>query len=321
MPEEEEIEQEITDSEAEELAELSEDELNKKLEESLKGEPKSEGTAKGEEEDPNKKSEEEDLNKKAEEKKKETPPEEEDDDDKLTPEQLKERLKMIKDAHKKIESEHQDELKKRDEQLAEKEKFIQRQGNELGDLRKKVYAPPTAAETEEIRSKMLEDPYNTIKEINARIKGEEGTTSPDNNSQDVGDREIKENAVNNKMAVTKVYPNASEYFDDICKIVEEDGMPEENIAKFKANPWNEPPVLMLSLIKRVEDRRRATKLEAEITSLKSNKDDILKRIEETANQHKSITDGEGEDNKNNTKERTIADWKDEELDAYLNDNN
>ena len=112
----------------------------------------------------------------------------------------------------------EERIKKLEERLEEKERFIQRQGNEIGILRKQVGRPPIDIQKarEEINQQFQTDPSGAVQNMQLlqfRIEEDRRTQAA--------------NAV----------PDIPDLMDEICEIAKAEGENDMTIAAFRQDPY------------------------------------------------------------------------------------
>ena len=151
--------------------------------------------------------------------------------------------------------------------MSDKESFIQRQGNELGELRKLTKTDP-----EELRNQFDEDPVAAVNKMNAM--------------RDAETREIELSAEieqeQNKSTVLQSVPDFEDMVDDIAKLAITDGAPTEIVAQFRANPYTTPAPALMNMVSRVRTNMRVTALEKELADSKKSKASMLENIANAA---------------------------------------
>lgn len=167
------------------------------------------------------------------------------------------------------------DYEKLQKQLSDKEAFIQRQGNEIGDLRRRIPKAPDAEQPDPL-AKFVDDPEKAVNEILAR-------------------REATRTAVETKVeeAIRSKYDDFDELIPDIAAIAKEDGFTDEDVKSFTRNPFSSDPVLVLQYAARAKSAKKIRDLEAKVGELSKKPDEVAKKIEEAAKEKKGITGESG----------------------------
>ena len=199
----------------------------------------------------------------------------------------------------KITKEDYEKLLKR---IDEKEKFIQRQADEVGkrrkseeQLRQEVYALKTQLAGEGLNHVEAMEIQNAIREREAQLS----------------DVELRTITEFNRNTVKTFVPDAESLIDDMIELVKEDGQPEEAIRSFRDNPYKEPPGTLINLAKRAELRKelrnkdaKIASLEAELSELKKEPKKVVEKIKKALEQEPLMTNKSGQ--ASSTKEQIDA---------------
>lgn len=232
-------------------------------------------------------------------------------------EEIKEEIKEPVVEEVKITKEEYDKLVKR---IDEKERFIQRQAQEVGIRRKSE---------EQLRGEVFElqkslelkwgEPIEATK-IQNEIRDRETQL------QDAENRTRVENIRN----VVKTYvPEPESLMDEMVILLKEDGNPEDSIRTFRDNPYSQPPGTLVNLAKRAELRKegrnkdeKIASLEAEIQTLKGKPQETVKKIEKALKESPAMSNDSGQATatKKSVDETQVHAMSDKELEQYLKEN-
>lgn len=227
----------------------------------------------------------------------------------------KETIKPEEKAETKVSSEKKEDKKievktdlsaeeKIKKQVEDKEAFIQKQAQEIGNLRKKVREfeiPHEDAKTRErIKEKFSEDPLGATEEAIFDIETRKGKQ-----------RDL----------IKSLIPNLEEIKEDIAALVKEEGSEsEEAISLFLANPYVADPVKLrywAALATHKKDKETLTKQVEDLKGqLQTTGKDVLKKIEKAAQETKTLTaktGAEAEEETTSITEGQISQLSDEEL--------
>lgn len=205
------------------------------------------------------------------------------------------------------------ENEKLKKQVNEKENFLQRQANELGELRKK-----TAINKDEIRDKFVDDPMEALRQIREAEDAE---------------RRIKEIEADtwvneNKRMVTTANPDFDTLIDPMAEILKKDGIPDNLISEFKTNPFRmanaETLIQIVNRAKLTQEKNLLTqeneKLKSEIEQLKNKTANIAENIQRVARESNVIKAGSWSSTKSGLDLKTINEESVSELsDAMLDE--
>jgi len=135
-------------------------------------------------------------------------------------------------------------------QLAEKERFIQRQGNEIGILRKQVGRPQVDFEKarEDINQQFQTDPAGAMAKMEALKRYAEQMR-----------RDQTSSAV----------PDLPEIMDDICEIARAEGYDENVLNAFRQDPYRTPVHVLYDYAVRARAYRYAKGISAEAHTLRT----------------------------------------------------
>lgn len=201
----------------------------------------------------------------------------------------------------KIELSAEEKIRK---QVEDKEAFIQKQAQEIGNLRKKVKefeSPHEDAKTRErLKEKFSEDPLAATEEAIFDIETRKGKQ-----------RDL----------IKSLIPNLEEIKEDIAVLVREEGSEsEEAISLFLANPYVADPVKLrywAALAMHKKDKETLSKQVEDLKGqLQTTGKDVLKKIEKAAQETKTLTaktGAEAEEETTTLTEEQISYLSDEEL--------
>lgn len=214
----------------------------------------------------------------------------------------------------KITKEEYDKLLKR---IDEKEKFIQRQADEVGkrrkseeQLRNEVYALKTQLAGEGVNHVEAMEIQNAIRE----------------REEQLSEAELRTITEFNRNTVRTFVPEPESLIDDMIELVKEDGQPEEAIRAFRDNPYKEPPGTLINLAKRAEMRKelrnkdaKIASLEAELAELKKEPKRVMEKIEKALKQEPMMTNksGQASSTKEQVDDSQIPHLTDAELDRLI----
>ena len=189
----------------------------------------------------------------------------------------------------KVSKEEWEKVQKR---LEEKEKFIQRQANEVGkrrkseeQLRQEVYA---------LKTQLAGDGVNHVEamEIQDAIREREAQLT---------EAELRTITEFNRNTVKTFIPEPESLLDDMVELLKEDGQDDGAIRMFRDNPYKESPGVLINLGKRAELRRESrnkdakiASLEAELASLRGQPKEVLKKIEKALKEPSQMTNNSGQ---------------------------
>lgn len=169
-----------------------------------------------------------------------------------------------------------------EEQLAEKERFIQRQGNEIGILRKQVGRPQIdiAKAREEINQQFQTDPAAAVQNME-RLRSY-----------------VME--VQREQAANTV-PDLPDLMDDICEIARAEGEHENKLQAFRQDPYRVPLPVLYDYAVRARAYRYAkaksaenAELQKQITQLRGRAtEEVAARIDHAAKASPVIRGGTG----------------------------
>jgi len=214
----------------------------------------------------------------------------------------------------KVSKEEWEKIQKR---LEEKEKFIQRQADEVGkrrkseeQLRQEVYA---------LKTQLAGDGVNHVEamEIQDAIREREAQLT---------EAELRTITEFNRNTVKTFIPEPESLLDDMVELLKEDGQDDGAIRMFRDNPYRESPGVLINLGKRAELRRESrnkdakiASLEAELASLRGQPKEVLKKIEKALKEPSQMTNNSGQasSTKQTVDESQIPHMTDAELERLL----
>jgi hypothetical protein len=197
------------------------------------------------------------------------------------------------------------ELEATKQRLTDKDKFIQRQGNEIGELRK--FAPPE--EVARIKEQVKTE-YDRIHYEQGPFAADEYKKQVERNLQEEFQRrevlqDIEKTQITRQRIVTDV-PTFESTIEDMADSLRNDGVSEDRIAIFKTNPY----LLNYGELRNIHNAAVARKqftiknqevesLKAKIAELEKKPGDYIRRIDQatkTINGSSSGTDGKRDSN-------------------------
>lgn len=215
----------------------------------------------------------------------------------------------------KITKAEYDKLIKR---IEDKEKFIQRQAQEVGARRKseeqlqaEIFQLQQALQakwqTEPLEAHNIQ---NQIRERETELKEAETRT-------------IQER---NQTVVKNFVREPETLFDDMVELLKEDGNDADSIRRFRDNPYWENPGTLINLAKRAELTRtikgkdtEIASLKAEIQTLKGKPQETVKKIEKALKEPSAMNNASGQANavKHEVDATQIVGMSDKELEQAL----
>ena len=209
------------------------------------------------------------------------------------------------------------EVEKIRKQLADKEAFIQRQANELGQLRKMTQPQPPAQQTpapqaipevpqlsaDELTALMLEDPRKAMQVLESERQAVEA-------------KRQSEMAERSKV-LAQLAPDLQENAAAIAKIMkEEDGLSDDVILNIAKNLDKVPQDIIYAYNVRARQAKQLAEYKAEIEKLKGKPERILSKIEAAQKPH--MTSSNGQSNPlGSGSTKSASDMTDGELDEAL----
>ena len=176
-----------------------------------------------------------------------------------------------------VRAEMQGKLDAANQQIEEKQKHIDTQGNELGVLRKGV-TPPEDPSTERPEVDFLNKPEESFEALaDDRLLKERQRRDEQAEQDRVIGQEVER-------VVTGLVPDFSGYVEEIVGLAKTDGISDEKIAAFKDNPFkSSDPDVLLGYVERVKLARQLKTRDDEIETLKKAPGEVAQKIAEAAN--------------------------------------
>ena len=182
------------------------------------------------------------------------------------------------------------EIQKLRAQIQENQKYIDRQGTEIGELRKKVTQPPPATEEEKEQKNagFFDDPGKAVKE----------TVNETLDEREEKDAKAKADAMEfragNERAVLEQIPEFNELVGDIAELAKADGFSEEHLVMFKRDPFlTSEPAILINYARTAKAKREIATLTSKVgdlqTQIKSRGEDVIKKIEAASKAGKPLT--------------------------------
>jgi hypothetical protein len=178
------------------------------------------------------------------------------------------------------------ELEKLQNQLKQKEDFIQKRNSEVGDLKKRELELQTQLSSrpsdDELRDELDNvDAYRQMRDTE-RLEDEQLQL------------QSKIHQLEAEETVTQAIPNFEELKDDIVKLAKSDGLPEKDIVDLQTNPFVFKPQDVIGLARRAQNEREIASMKKKIDDLSSSKQNLAKNIAKAANGGKTITAASGQ---------------------------
>lgn len=203
----------------------------------------------------------------------------------------------------------EEKIAKLEKRLNDKESMIQRQANELGELRRLKREAELAAHREKIKEQFFEDPIAGARAVAAL---------------DAAEMEGK------REEVLAVIPDFEDLVDTMVEVAREDGEPESAIRAFKANPFHPPVSFLSQYAKRAKAKSEAKakeseaeRLKAELEASKRKTKDTLDRVARHAEAAPAVTAGSGGSTRSTREasltEESIAEMSDADLERMLSE--
>lgn len=205
-------------------------------------------------------------------------------------------------------TEEQQELERLRKQVNDKEQFIQRRNQELGELRRQLEALQPQ-QLEDVNDKFFENPQEAIQQI----------LEQRDKAQKVQELRSIIQVRETETTVKGLVPDFDDLMDDMAAIAKEDGLPTEAIEVFKRNPYSEHPAFLVAFAQRAKANRELKALREENAKLKTRPDEVLKKVEQAARQSTTLTGQSGQSSqKGEISEKQVHLMTDAELDELLN---
>lgn len=214
----------------------------------------------------------------------------------------------------KITKAEYDKLVKR---IEEKEKFIQRQAQEVGTRRKseeqlrgEIFQLQQALQNKWQEPLEATQIQNQIRDAETELKEAETRT-------------IQEH---NQTVVKNFVKEPESLLDDMVELLREDGNDADSIRRFRDNPYWENPGTLINLAKRAELRKEVrnkdseiASLKAEIQTLRGKPQETVKKIEKALKEPSTMSNASGQANavKHEVDATQIVGMSDKELEQAL----
>jgi len=221
------------------------------------------------------------------------------------------------DEEVKITKTEYDKLIKR---IDEKEKFIQRQAQEVGIRRKSE---------EQLRAELFELQKTLELKWGEPIEATKIQNEIRDRETQLQDAENRTRVESTRNVVKAYVPEPESLMDEMVALLKEDGNPEDSIRTFRDNPYSQPPGTLVNLAKRAELRKegrnkdeKIASLEAEIQTLKAKPQETVKKIEKALKESPAMSNDSGQASatKKSVDETQVQAMSDKELEQYLKEN-
>jgi septal ring factor EnvC (AmiA/AmiB activator) len=187
------------------------------------------------------------------------------------------------------------ELKKKDDQLGEKEEFIRRQTTEIGTLRK-----DRKEFREGLREKLAEKyPGENIDAMVDVYEAHEKEEQRERENRGVLVRE-------NERFVRSKVENFDDLLDTIGELCITDGATKEDVTAFRQNPFASSPDFLIIMAKRAETKiateKKIQELEEEAKRLRGDTEEVVEKIERAAKRKPKVDHRAGQASKEKDEE-------------------
>ncbi len=149
--------------------------------------------------------------------------------------------------------------------------MIQRQANEVGELRKSLREQIQTKETT-LEDEFLSDPKQAMQTM---------LDLQEAKKQDIALAQ-EQQFLSNKSMINRLVPNYESMIDDIASVIASDGLPPEAINMFKANPYIGNAAILMNLAKRAEIHKKVQSYETKIQTLTNEIATLKKKPTEVA---------------------------------------
>lgn len=202
-------------------------------------------------------------------------------------------------------------------QVQDKEAFIQRQAQELGELRRKSQEMDRFRNEAKTKAESVNDTFydNPLAATEAVLNHRDAERQYAVTEQILREKETE-------LTVTSAIPHFNEMKDEIAEIATADGYPPESVDAFKRNPWTSDASILVNYAHRVSMQRQVKAMQGEIETLKKKPEEVLRKIEEAAKGSKTLTAATGIARAASTEvsETQLNSMTDAELDEFLKNN-
>lgn len=232
-------------------------------------------------------------------------------------EEIQEEKKEVVDEEAHITKKELEALNKR---IDEKEKFIQRQAQEVGIRRKSE---------EQLRDELFELQKTLELKWGEPIEATKIQNEIRDRETQLQDAENRTRVESTRNVVKTYVPDPESLMDEMVELLKEDGNPEDSIRTFRDNPYSQPPGTLVNLAKRaglrIEGRNKDEKialLEAEVQTLKGKPQETVKKIEKALKESPAMSNDSGQASatKKSVDETQVQAMSDKELEQYLKEN-
>ncbi len=208
-----------------------------------------------------------------------------------------------------------EEWEKSQKRLKDQELYIQRRGNEIGELRKAL-DELIRTKQEGLQEKWVADPQQAM----------DDTMAIRNAQRDQQMLNELERIENTKMSIRKLVPDFDSLVDDMAEIVKLDCFHPNAIAQFRANPYVENLGVLFNVVQRAKALRqvkeyeiKVSTLQQEIDKLKGKPQEIVQKIEKALHSKPSVTasSGKGASEKTPITDVPMQNLTSEQLDKIL----
>jgi DNA repair exonuclease SbcCD ATPase subunit len=195
-----------------------------------------------------------------------------------------------------------------EKQVKDKEEFIQRQAQEIGQLRKVLEDIQRNIPQNPDEQAYYENPQMAVEQV---IRQREMLAYQARVQEQLAEKE-------NETTIKTQVPDIESMIDDIAALALKDGAAPEIVRQFKSRPYAAIPDLVVQLANRVKAERRISELEKELNTLRKKPEDVLRRVEEAAKGPRTLTASTGISGAPSTVDVPVHKLSDKALDELLN---
>jgi hypothetical protein len=211
------------------------------------------------------------------------------------------------------------EYEKLQKRIDDKEKFIQKQAQEVGARRKSE---------EQLRNEIfaLQQQLDNLPIVATRTESMELEDQIRDRKAQLKEAEILQRHEATKNIITQRGVTIDPVIDEIVNIVREDGDDETTAQAIRINPYSLPPAVLVNLYKRAELRQtlkskesEIATLKAEVATLKGKPQEVVKKIEKALKEQTTMTNNSGQATatKRDISETQVHALSDKELEQAL----
>jgi hypothetical protein len=188
--------------------------------------------------------------------------------------------KVLAEKVKELEERYEKQVKSNQD----KEAFIQRQANELGELRRireKLIARKQQLEGQNWQDRFIADPQGYHRDLNEQWQVTQNLREIEAREQEQQIHAMREV---NAQQIRRFAPDFENTIEDICKAALDAGEDPRSVQAFRQDPYSMHPAVGLLYYKEASYKRQIADLQTKLQELAAKPKEMLSRVEQASRQ-------------------------------------